>query len=112
VRDLFDQGKKHAPCIIFMDEIDAVVGTGARTGRRPRRARADPQPAPRGDGRLETNEGVILIAATNRPDVLDPALLRSGTISTARCGGAPRRSRAARDPRVHARRYSPRAKSI
>ena len=58
VRDLFEQGKKHAPCIIFMDEIDAVGrhrGRGPR--RRPRRARADPEPAPRGDGRLRDQRG-------------------------------------------------------
>ena len=75
VQDLFEQGKKNAPCIVFIDEIDAV-GRHRGAGRRPRRARADAQPAARRDGRLRVEQGVILVAATNRPDVLDPALLR------------------------------------
>ena len=79
VRDLFEQGKKHAPCIIFMDEIDAVGrhrGTGLGGGHDEREQTLN-QLLVEMDG-FETNEGVILIAATNRPDVLDPALLRPG----------------------------------
>src|SRR5258705_12255226 len=79
VRDLFEQGKKHAPCIIFMDEIDAVGrhrGAG-RGGGHEEREQTLNQLLVEMDG-LESNEGVILIAATNRPDVLDPALLRPG----------------------------------
>jgi len=79
VRDLFDQGKKHAPCIIFMDEIDAVGrhrGAGLGGGHDEREQTLN-QLLVEMDG-FETNEGVILIAATNRPDVLDPALLRPG----------------------------------
>jgi cell division protease FtsH len=79
VRDLFEQGKKHAPCIIFMDEIDAVGRhRGAGLGGGPdEREQTLNQLLVEMDG-FETNEGVILIAATNRPDVLDPALLRPG----------------------------------
>lgn len=79
VRDLFDQGKKHAPCIIFMDEIDAVGrhrGAGLGGGHDEREQTLN-QLLVEMDG-FETNEGVILIAATNRPDVLDPALMRPG----------------------------------
>ncbi|HET8530321.1 MAG TPA: ATP-dependent zinc metalloprotease FtsH [Methylomirabilota bacterium] len=79
VRDLFEQGKKHAPCIIFMDEIDAVGrhrGAGLGGGHDEREQTLN-QLLVEMDG-FETNEGVILIAATNRPDVLDPALLRPG----------------------------------
>ena len=79
VRDLFDQGKKHAPCIIFMDEIDAVGrhrGAGLGGGHDEREQTLN-QLLVEMDG-FESNEGVILIAATNRPDVLDPALLRPG----------------------------------
>ena len=79
VRDLFDQGKKHAPCIIFIDEIDAVGrhrGAGLGGGHDEREQTLN-QMLVEMDG-FETNEGVILIAATNRPDVLDPALLRPG----------------------------------
>ncbi len=79
VRDLFEQGKKHAPCIIFMDEIDAVGrhrGAGLGGGH-DEREQTPNQLLVEMDG-FETNEGVILIAATNRPDVLDPALLRPG----------------------------------
>ena len=80
VRDMFEQAKKHAPCIVFIDEIDAVGRQrGAGPGRRQRRARADAEPAAGRDGRLRGHHsGVIVIAATNRPDVLDPALLRPG----------------------------------
>src|SRR2546427_4546393 len=79
VRDLFEQGKKHAPCIVFIDEIDAVGrlrGAGLGGGHDEREQTLN-QLLVEMDG-FETNEGVILIAATNRPDVLDPALLRPG----------------------------------
>jgi cell division protease FtsH len=79
VRDLFLQGKKHAPCIVFIDEIDAVGrhrGAGLGGGHDEREQTLN-QLLVEMDG-FETNEGVILIAATNRPDVLDPALLRPG----------------------------------
>ena len=79
VRDLFNQGKKHAPCIIFIDEIDAVGryrGAGLGGGH-DEREQTHNQLLVEMDG-FESNEGVILIAATNRPDVLDPALLRPG----------------------------------
>jgi cell division protease FtsH len=79
VRDLFDQGKKNAPCIIFIDEIDAVGrhrGAGLGGGHDEREQTLN-QLLVEMDG-FETNEGVILVAATNRPDVLDPALLRPG----------------------------------
>src|SRR3989475_2151298 len=79
VRDLFEQGKKHAPCIIFMDEIDAVGrhrGAGLGGGHDEREQTLN-QLLVEMDG-FESNEGVILMAATNRPDVLDPALLRPG----------------------------------
>jgi cell division protease FtsH len=79
VRDLFEQGKKSAPCIIFIDEIDAVGrhrGAGLGGGHDEREQTLN-QLLVEMDG-FESNEGVILIAATNRPDVLDPALLRPG----------------------------------
>ncbi|HLK90519.1 MAG TPA: ATP-dependent zinc metalloprotease FtsH [Polyangia bacterium] len=79
VRDLFEQGKKNAPCIIFIDEIDAVGrhrGAGLGGGHDEREQTLN-QPLVEMDG-FESNDGVILIAATNRPDVLDPALLRPG----------------------------------
>jgi len=79
VRDLFEQGKKNAPCIIFIDEIDAVGrhrGAGLGGGHDEREQTLN-QLLVEMDG-FEGNEGVILIAATNRPDVLDPALLRPG----------------------------------
>jgi len=79
VRDLFEQGKAHAPCIIFIDEIDAVGrhrGAGLGGGHDEREQTLNALLVEM-DG-FETNEGVILIAATNRPDVLDPALLRPG----------------------------------
>ena len=79
VRDLFEQGKKHAPCIIFIDEIDAVGrlrGAGLGGGHDEREQTLN-QLLVEMDG-FDTTEGVILIAATNRPDVLDPALLRPG----------------------------------
>jgi len=79
VRDLFEQGKKHAPCIIFIDEIDGVGrqrGTGIGGGHDEREQTLN-QLLAEMDG-FESNEGVIIMAATNRPDVLDPALLRPG----------------------------------
>jgi cell division protease FtsH len=79
VRDMFEQGKKNAPCIIFIDEIDAVGrhrGAGYGGGNDEREQTLN-QLLVEMDG-FETNEGVIILAATNRPDVLDPALLRPG----------------------------------
>lgn len=79
VRDLFDQGKKNAPCIIFIDEIDAVGrhrGAGLGGGHDEREQTLN-QLLVEMDG-FESNDGVILIAATNRPDILDPALMRPG----------------------------------
>src|SRR4026208_547007 len=79
VRDLFEQGKKHAPCIIFIDEIDAagrLRGAGLGGGHDEREQTLN-QLLVEMDG-FDTTEGVILVAATNRPDVLDPALLRPG----------------------------------
>ena len=79
VRDMFEQGKKHSPCIIFIDEIDAVGrsrGAGLGGGNDEREQTLN-QLLVEMDG-FDTNEGIILIAGTNRPDVLDPALLRPG----------------------------------
>merc|ERR1712093_507572 len=79
VRDMFEQGKKHSPCIIFIDEIDAVGrsrGAGLGGGNDEREQTLN-QLLVEMDG-FDTNEGVIIIAATNRPDVLDPALIRPG----------------------------------
>ena len=79
VRDLFEQGKKNAPCIVFIDEIDAVGrhrGAGLGNGNDEREQTLN-QLLVEMDG-FESNEGIIIIAATNRPDVLDPALLRPG----------------------------------
>jgi cell division protease FtsH len=79
VRDLFEQGKKNAPCIVFIDEIDAVGryrGAGLGGGHDEREQTLN-QLLVEMDG-FDTNEGVIIVAATNRPDVLDPALLRPG----------------------------------
>src|SRR5207237_64971 len=79
VRDMFEQAKKNAPCIVFIDEIDAVGrhrGAGLGGGNDEREQTLN-QLLVEMDG-FEANEGVILIAATNRPDVLDPALLRPG----------------------------------
>ena len=81
VRDLFEQGKKNAPCIIFIDEIDAVGrhrGAGLGGGHDEREQTLN-QLLVEMDG-FESNDGVILMAATNRPDVLDPALLRPGPL--------------------------------
>lgn len=90
VRDLFEQGKKHAPCIIFIDEIDAVGrhrGTGMGGGHDEREQTLN-QLLVEMDG-FESNEGVILIAATNRIDVLDPALLRPGRFDRRVMVGSP-----------------------
>ncbi len=79
VRDLFDQAKRHAPCIIFVDEIDAVGrhrGAGLGGGHDEREQTLN-QLLVEMDG-MDTSEGIILVAATNRPDILDPALLRPG----------------------------------
>jgi cell division protease FtsH len=79
VRDLFEQGKKHAPCIIFIDELDAVGrhrGAGLGGGHDEREQTLN-QLLVEMDG-FESNEGVIIVSATNRPDILDPALLRPG----------------------------------
>jgi cell division protease FtsH len=85
VRDMFEQAKKNAPCIVFIDEIDAVgrrrgVGYG---GGNDEREQTLNQLLVEMDG-FEANEGIIIVAATNRPDVLDPALLRPAA-STGRC---------------------------
>ncbi len=98
VRDLFVQGKKNAPCIIFIDEIDAVGrhrGAGLGGGHDEREQTLN-QLLVEMDG-FETNEGVIMIAATNRPDVLDPALLRAGPLRPPRGRAASRRE----GPRGH-----------
>jgi len=79
VRDLFDQAKKNSPCIVFIDEIDAVGrqrGAGLGGGHDEREQTLN-QLLVEMDG-FESNEGIIVLAATNRPDVLDPALLRPG----------------------------------
>ena len=98
VRDLFEQGKSHAPCIIFIDEIDAVGrhrGAGLGGGHDEREQTLN-QLLVEMDG-FESNDGVILVAATNRPDVLDPALLRPGPVRPADRGRRARRAR----PRGH-----------
>ncbi len=90
VRDLFEQGKKNAPCIIFIDEIDAVGrhrGAGMGGGHDEREQTLN-QLLVEMDG-FESNEGVILIAATNRPDVLDPALMRPGRFDRQIVVGSP-----------------------
>ena len=101
VRDLFEQGKKNAPCIIFIDEIDAVGrhrGAGLGGGHDEREQTLN-QLLVEMDG-FESNEGVILIAATNRPDVLDPALLRPGRFDRRVVVAASRRAWPRRDPRA------------
>ncbi|HEY5578564.1 MAG TPA: AAA family ATPase, partial [Acidimicrobiia bacterium] len=93
VRDLFEQGKKNAPCIVFIDEIDAVGrhrGAGLGGGHDEREQTLN-QLLVEMDG-FESNEGVILVAATNRPDVLDPALLRPGRFDRILHFGLPSRS--------------------
>ena len=99
VRDLFEQGKKHAPCIIFIDEIDAVGrhrGAGLGGGHDEREQTLN-QLLVEMDG-FESNDGVIIIAATNRPDVLDPAILRPGRFDRRIIVTAPRRARPRGDP--------------
>ncbi len=104
VRDMFEQGKKNAPCIIFIDEIDAVGrhrGAGLGGGNDEREQTLN-QMLVEMDG-FESNEGVILIAATNRPDVLDPALLRPGPVRPPSGRAEPGCRRAREDPaRAHA----------
>ena len=78
VRDLFEQAKQDAPAIIFIDELDAIGRAAAAGRRRQRRARADAEPDPDRDGRVHRARGVIVLAATNRPEILDSALLRPG----------------------------------
>ena len=80
VRDLFEEGKKHAPCIIFIDEIDAVArqrGTGMGGNRHDEREQTLNQLLVEMDG-FGVNEGIIVMAATNRVDILDPAIPASG----------------------------------
>ena len=105
VRDLFEQGKKNAPCIIFIDEIETVGrhrGAGLGGGHDEREQTLNALLVEM-DG-FESNEGVILIAATNRPDVLDPALLRPGRFD--RRGVVPRPDIKGREEilRVHIRK--------
>ena len=116
VRDLFEQGKKNAPCIIFIDEIDAVGrhrGAGLGGGHDEREQTLN-QLLVEMDG-FESNEGVILIAATNRPDVLDPGAAAPGPLRPPRRRAAPRREGPrGHPPRAHApgaarRRRRPRA---
>jgi cell division protease FtsH len=105
VRDLFEQGKKHAPCIIFIDEIDAVGrhrGAGLGGGHDEREQTLN-QLLVEMDG-FESNEGVILIAATNRPDVLDPALLRPGRFDRRIMVPAPDLNGRAQILKVHTRK--------
>lgn len=90
VRDLFDTAKKNAPCIIFVDELDAVGrhrGAGLGGGHDEREQTLN-QLLVEMDG-FEPNSGIIVMAATNRPDVLDPALLRPGRFDSQDCGGPP-----------------------
>ena len=105
VRDLFEQGKSHAPCIIFIDEIDAVGrhrGAGLGGGHDEREQTLN-QLLVEMDG-FESNDGVILIAATNRPDVLDPALLRPGRFDRTIVVDAPDMKGREGILRVHARK--------
>ena len=100
VRDMFDQAKKSAPCIVFIDEIDAVGrhrGAGLGNGNDEREQTLN-QLLVEMDG-FEANEGIIIIAATNRPDVLDPALLRPGRFDRQVDRPASRYRRARADPR-------------
>ncbi|MGA7886580.1 MAG: ATP-dependent zinc metalloprotease FtsH [Acidobacteriaceae bacterium] len=105
VRDLFEQGKKNAPCIIFIDEIDAVGrhrGAGLGGGHHEREQTLN-QLLVEMDG-FESNDGVILVAATNRPDVLDPALLRPGRFDRRVVVGRPDVRGREEVLRVHARK--------
>ncbi len=106
VRDLFEQGKKNAPCIIFIDEIDAVGrhrGAGLGGGHDEREQTLN-QLLVEMDG-FESNEGVILMAATNRPDVLDPGAAAARPFRPPRGRGPPRRARAAKQIlRVHTKK--------
>jgi cell division protease FtsH len=105
VRDLFEQGKKNAPCIIFIDEIDAVGrhrGAGLGGGHDEREQTLN-QLLVEMDG-FESNDGVILVAATNRPDVLDPALLRPGRFDRRVVVGRPDVRGREEVLRVHARK--------
>ncbi len=110
VRDLFEQGKKNAPCIIFIDEIDAVGrhrGAGLGGGHDEREQTLN-QLLVEMDG-FESNDGVIIIAATNRPDVLDPALLRPvASIAASSCRGPTCAAASASSPCTRARCRSPR----
>jgi hypothetical protein len=110
VRDLFEQGKAHAPCIIFIDEIDAVGrhrGAGLGGGHDEREQTLN-QLLVEMDG-FESNDGVILHRRDNRPDVLDPALLRPGTVRPADRGGRAGRAGPGGILRVHTgRSRSPR----
>ena len=104
VRDMFEQAKKNAPCIIFIDEIDAVGrhrGAGLGGGNDEREQTLN-QLLVEMDG-FEANEGIILIAATNRPDVLDPALLRPGRFDRQVVVPQPRRRGREKILRVHMR---------
>ncbi|CAN0311661.1 unnamed protein product, partial [Laminaria digitata] len=112
VRDLFEQAKKHAPCIIFIDEIDAVGrhrGSGMGGGQDEREQTLN-QLLVEMDG-FESNEGVILVAATNRPDVLDPALLRPGRFDRRVVVSAPDVRGREQILKIHTRR-TPLAKAI
>ncbi len=112
VRDLFEQGKKNAPCIIFIDEIDAVGrrrGAGLGGGNDEREQTLN-QLLVEMDG-FESNEGVILIAATNRPDVLDPALLRPGRFDRQVVVSTPDRPGRRKILDIHSRR-TPLAKDV
>ncbi len=104
VRDMFEQAKKNAPCIVFIDEIDAVGrqrGAGLGGGNDEREQTLN-QLLVEMDG-FEATVGVIVIAATNRPDVLDPALLRPGPLRPPGGRAAARHPRARADPaRAHA----------
>lgn len=105
VRDLFEQGKKNAPCLIFIDEIDAVGrhrGAGMGGGHDEREQTLN-QLLVEMDG-FESNEGVILIAATNRPDVLDPALLRPGRFDRRVVVNTPDREGRLQILKVHAKK--------
>ena len=106
VRDLFKQAREAAPAIIFIDELDAIGrtrGSGAQLGG-PRRARADAEPDPDRDGRLRRREGVIVLAATNRADILDQALLRPGRFDRRVVVQRPDRAGRAAILAVHARK--------